>query len=51
VDFSTIELGMANLEKAMVRLAISTARPNWTLIALACLPASAIAISLRYAFG
>jgi len=27
------------------------ARPNWTLIALACLPASAIAISLRYPFG
>lgn len=42
---------MANLEKAMVRLAGSMARPDWTLVALASLVAAAVADSLRFTFG
>ena len=42
---------MANLERAIVCLATSTARPDWTLVALASFLAAAIAISLRWTFG
>jgi hypothetical protein len=42
---------MANFEKAAVCLAAGTARPDWTLAALASLLAAGIAASLRYGFG
>ena len=42
---------MADLEKAVVCLATGTARPDWTLAALATLLAAGIVASLRYGFG
>ena len=42
---------MVNFEKAVIDLATRTARPDWTVAAMASLLAAAIAVSLRYAFG
>lgn len=42
---------MTRLVTALVRLAIKTARPDWTLAALATLPAAGVAEALRFAFG
>jgi len=45
------EVRMAAFAKVMVCLATRTARPDWTLAALASLLAAGLLASLRFAFG
>ena len=45
------EVRMAAFAKVMVCLATRTARPDWTLAALASLQAAGLLASLRFAFG
>ena len=42
---------MANVAKAINRLVARSARPEWTLVAIASLMAGGLTMSLQYAFG
>jgi hypothetical protein len=42
---------MANFAEALNRLANGSARPEWTLVAIASLMAGGITVSVQFAFG